>query len=293
LLAVALPAPARAADPTVLVAARRGDSAIVRVTMEARVARVEVLIPGTSSVGLAPIQANGNAVSYVSATETEGVPHVDVGTLDAQSGAHRLLSRDGHSLFLLVARDGTRYVLRGDKYNVSRAVVRTDARGAHPRTLITASGDAWLSVPALSPDGRTLYVARTTNDQPSVLYAIDTATRRTHVVRPDVRMRQLFHFVVSPDGKTLAVSYLDDDYVNHVALLPLASGPLREFLYDYGTMAASAFTPDGSGVVLTATGPYYTAEPTVLPEISIGYVDSGLVVPVPGTGGLYQAVPVR
>ena len=294
LLAVALlctPGVARAEDPTVLVAARHGGD-LVRVTLRGRVATVEVLVRGGQGVYYVPTQAHGASVSFVRLVETEGESDVDVGTLNATTGAHRLLTGDHRSGHLLVSRDGRyRYILKSTAYDTLQSMVRTDSRGGRPVTLVRAVRNVRLSRPALSPDGRTLYVARTPNDGRSTLVAVDTRTGAQRVVTIPASFQHVVNVAVSPDGRTLAVSYLDGNDASHVALLTLANGSTREF-QRYGWMNATAFTPDGSGVLLTATGPYY--DPFVLktPELSIGDVATGAVTPLPGSGEIYDAFPV-
>ncbi|HEX8002096.1 MAG TPA: hypothetical protein VF519_05325 [Mycobacteriales bacterium] len=295
LLAAALTAgaavPARAADPTVLVAAST-DGSLVRVTLTGRTATTEVLVQGSDAGYYAPTQARGDAVSFAFLVEAPRGTRYEVGLLDARTGAARLLTRDGRSGFLLVSPDGRfRYVMRTDADGYPVSLVRTDGAGRNERTLVAKPRTqvAQLSGAGITADGRTIYLARTTPTAPSVLFGVDTVTGATRVVRPSVPMKAIHNVVVSPDGRMLAVSYMDDARGLHVATVDVATGQANE-LTTYGAQTASAFTTDGTAVVLTA--PFLGTGLPAEPGLALGDVASGVVTPILGTADLYQAVPV-
>lgn len=290
--------PGHAEDPTVLVAARQ-DHTVVRVTLVGRVVRsVEVIVPAAPATVLVPHQASPSGVSYSRYTEIpdDMYGRTDVGLLDASTGAHREITRDGRTEYLLVSRDAAyRYLVKTRGAGGVTSVVRTDARGGHAKTLFTAARYLGVRVD-LSPDGRTLYVARSADRGPSTLFAVDTRTGARRVVRPAGEFTYIARVIASPDGRTLALSYLDAQNNIHVVLLPVAGGPAREIkapVYSNGYLHAVAFTPDGSGLVLGTISPGSSSNtPAPLPELSIADVETGQVTPIAGTGGLSSAVPV-
>jgi dipeptidyl aminopeptidase/acylaminoacyl peptidase len=286
--------PGHAADPTVIVAAR-DDGALVRVAVTGRVGHVTVLVPGKPGTTLIPTQANGSAVSYVS----EGETRWDVGVVDAGKGTVRPLSHDGRSGHLLVSHDGRyRYVLKTNDDGALVSLVRTDAAGGYPRTLVAgptgraaAINDVQLSGMGISPDGRTIYVARTAGDQPSVLLAVDTATGRQRVLKHDSPYPIIENVVASPDGKTLAVTFSADDTLSssRVGLVPVAGGA-ADLFPAVGDEVASAFTADGTGVLLTFET--YPVGVGGLGRLSVGDVRTKAITPIAGTDNLFYAVPV-
>lgn len=301
LAAVLLPflhvhAPARALDPTVLVATR-ADGSLVRLALTGRLADAKELVHGDAAKHTYQVatQANGTSVAYTTFVVTPFGAIQDVSTVDATSGKARRLSHDGRSGFLLVSRDGRyRYVLRSAFFGPLSSVVRTDTRTGKSTTLLSVSPFfEWLSGASLSPDGRTLYIASTVGQRASNLLAIDTATGKRRVVRPDVTLGSVFNLVASPDGATLAASWADTAGTSHVSLVPLTSGAAREVSLPLTQLSATSFTRDGSEVVLTA--PFSDALPvtaSLLPGIWLAEVTSGAVTPVLGTDGMFQAVTV-
>lgn len=285
-------APARAADPTVLVATQR-DGSLVRLTLTGRLAHADVLVHSSEYTWHVAMQARGNAVSYVSITDLQSSERSDVSVLDTTTGARKQVTRDGRSGFLLVSPDGSaRYVLRTDDDGGLRSLVRIDARG-RVRTLLAQAGrTSQLSGAGLSPNGRAVYLARTTTG-PSALLAVDTTTGRATPVRPDLALGLIYNVVASPDGKTLAVSHVADDGAAHVTLVPLAGGAPRDIVLP-ADLTASSFTRDGSAVVLTV--PFLDEALPVgsnlFPGVFLGDVTTGAVTPVLGTGDVFQAVVV-
>lgn len=297
---VPLHAPASAADPTVLVAARY-DGALVRITLAHRMATVAVLVPARAGTYRVPIQANGTTVSMVTAVDDDRDGRYDVGTVDERTGAVRMFTRDGRSGHVLVSRDGRyRYVLKTNSGGNLVSLVRADARTNKTKTLLAAPpraaaerGDVRLSGSGISADSRTVYVARTAGDDPSQLLAVDATTGARRVVRPDVAFPgEIFNVVASPDGRLLGVTYLDTrSGALGVRLLPIASGPARD-LDAMTDLVASAFTPDSSGVLLSAPlGTLVDGLPGT--DLSIGDVQTGAVLPILGTQGLFHAIPIR
>lgn len=282
-------APARAADPTVLVAAH-ADGGLVKVTLTGRVAQVTPLVAAAPRAYHLPTQANGASVAFVTETESNGA---DVSVVDATTGNHRRLSWDGRSGFLLVSRDGRyRYVLRTSSGTFFQ-LVRIDARNA-VKTLLTLpaaafrKGEVVLSGASLSADGRTVYVARTYESRASDVLAVDTTTGAQRVVQTGARW--VHHVVASPDGKWLAVSFLEDDFISRVRLVPLGSGTPKDLTLPYGDIFASAFSPDSSTLVLSS---FVTLTPEeVTPGLHLADVATGLVLPVAGTESVFQAVAV-
>ncbi|HEV2891021.1 MAG TPA: hypothetical protein VGX28_11670 [Frankiaceae bacterium] len=291
-LAALVVAPARAADPTVLVSSRY-DGSLVRVTLVGRVATVEELVPGGGDIFHAPTQAIGTRIAYAIWNETRTGDRYDVGLADATTGDHRTVTADGHSGFLLVSPDGRfRYVMKTDREGFLVSLVRTDAAGRYPRTLVNKPrySVAELSGAGLTGDGSTIYLAQTPATGTSTLFGVDTVSGATRPVRPNAPLGRVHNVVVSPDGRTLAVSYQAADDSVHVALVTVATGAVRELL-TYGGQTASAFSRDGTAVVLSA--PFV---PVVLgpePGLALADVATGVVTPIAGTGGLLQAVPVQ
>lgn len=293
LLALLCPLGARAADPTVLVATA-ADGSLVRLTLTGRVATAQVLVQGDGAYHV-PTQANGASVAFTTFTQVATRDIENVSLLDARTGVTRRLSRDGRSSFLLVSRDGNyRYVLRSNGIGVLSYLVRTDAHTGRTRTLLAVTrNDAWLSGASLTTDGRTVYLASTRGTGPSDLLAVDTATGRAHALRSGVTDGVIFNVVVSPDGRTLAVSWSDGSGGAHVSLVPVAGGDARELSLPLQDLAASAFTPDGSAVVLTVpVSERLPVTHALVPAIHLGDVLTGAVTPVLGTDGMFQAVAV-
>ena len=282
-------APARAADPTVLVAAH-ADGGLVKVTLTGRTATVTPLVTATRGAYHIPTQANGPSVAFVTETESGA----DVSVVDAGTGKHRRLTRDGRSGFLLVSRDGRyRYVLRTSSGTFFQ-LVRIDARNA-VKTLLTLpaaafrTGDVVLSGASLSADGRTVYVARTYESRASDVLAVDTTTGAQRVVQTG-GARWVHHVVASPDGKWLAVSFAEDDFVSRVRLVPLGGGTPKDLTLPYADIFASAFSPDSTTLVLSSFVALTPDE--VTPGLHLADVATGLVLPVAGTERVFQAVAV-
>lgn len=288
----ALVAPARAAEPTVLVAAR-WDGALVRVTLTGRLATVEELVIGGGDIFHAPTQSLAKGkVAYAIWNETRTGERYDVGIADATTGDHGTVTTDGRSGFLLVSPDGRfRYVMKTDRDGFLVTLVRTDSAGRHARTLVSPPryAVASLSGAGLTADGRTIYLAQTTPRGGSTLFGVDTVSGAARLVRPSVAMPDVHNVVVSPDGRTLAVSYQDADDALRVALVTVATGEAR-VLTTYGGQTASAFSRDGTSVVLSA--PLASLDLGPEPGLALADVATGLVTPILGTGGLLQAVAV-
>lgn len=287
-----LVAPARAADPTLLVATdANGD--LWRVTLVGRVALPELLYDAPRGHHM-PTQAIGNAVSFAVVEDSPKGDRYDVGVVDAGTGAARALSRDGRSGFLLRAPDGhSHYVLKTDADGFLQSLVRVYSNG-RVRTLVAKPryGRAELSGAGITADGRTIYLAQSTPTRPSVLFGVDTASGEFRVVRTSIGMPRIHNVVVSPDGSTLAVSYADLAGATHVALVDASSGDARELSPPYGVTNASAFSRDGSSVVLTAPLDALPVGVGLGPGLALADVATGAVTPVLATEGLYQAVPV-
>lgn len=295
-LSATLLAPARAEVPSVLVAARK-DGALVKVTVVGRAAVVDVLVPGSPGVTLIPTQARGSSVSYVSERD-EPKWRADVGVVDATTGKRGALTKDGESAHLLVSPDGRyRYVIAAPG-GMMASLVRTDARGGNRKTLLAAPpgrggrpNDVQLSGAGISPDGRTVYVARTPGLGASQLLAVDTTTGARRVIRYTSPVPYINNVVASPDGKTLAVTFSADETLSttRVGLVPVTGGETAFFDLP-GDAYGAAFTPDGAGVLLTWYG--YPVDGSLIPHIWIGDVATRRATPVAGTDELFQAVPV-
>lgn len=302
-LATAMAPSARAEDPKVLVAAR-SDGALVKVTLVGRAALVDVVVPAREGTYLIPTQANGPFVSYASYTERGDTTLSDVGIVDGRSGARTVVTRDGRSGHLLVSPDRRfRYILTANSGGDLVSLVRTDASGRGRKTLLAGptgraakNNEVQLSGAGISPDGRTVYVARTPGMAPSTLYAVNTSTGAKRVIRHGTTPKYIYNVVASPDGKTVAVSYTTDKENGvSVALVPASGGEPR-VVTTHGDLFASSFTADSGGLVLshsiyagTSDLGYVGVTDTML---SLADIESGLITPIAGTAGIFQAVPV-
>ncbi|HVF03870.1 MAG TPA: hypothetical protein VNA20_03440 [Frankiaceae bacterium] len=296
LLAVALlataPAPARAADPTLLVATA-ADGSLVKVTVAGRVAVAQPLVPAAKGTYHVAAQAAGGTVTYSS--WNVDTKRADVSTVQVASGARRQHTRGGRTGQLLVSGDGkVRCVLRIDADGAFVSLARLDATG-RARTLYAPDpriyGGVFLSGASVTTNGRTVYLARTTRGRPSPIYAVDTATGRLRQVPTDGSMLWVVNVVLSPDAKTLAVSYVDTTYALHVRLIPVAGGRGRQLTLPYGArLMATAFSPDGTSVVLTASST--RVGPAGTPGLWLADVESGRATPILGSHDLQNAVAV-
>lgn len=285
------PAPARATDPTLLVATQ-SDGALVKVTVVGRVAVVEPLVPATTGAFHVASHAVGTSVAY----STWVKRRADVSVVNVATGARQRHSRDGRTGQLLVSRDGrVRCVLRNDAAG-SYAVLARLEPGGRRRTLYAPDpreyADYFLSGAAITPNGRTVYVARTTRSQPSPIWAVDTATGRRREVPTDRSMMWVLNVVLSPDARMLAVSYVDLSYRLHVGVLPVTGGKPRLLALPVDRpLYATAFTPDSTAVLLTTTS-IRVRGPVATPGLMLGDVESGRVTPILGTQDLQLAVAV-
>ncbi|HVF03871.1 MAG TPA: hypothetical protein VNA20_03445 [Frankiaceae bacterium] len=287
--------PVRAADPLFLVAGR-ADGALVHVTLVGRVAYTREVIPAPPSIYHAPTQAVGTRISFTAHTDTQSADRYDVGVADAESNEHRRLTRDGRSAHLLLSPDGRwRYVLTMGRYGALTSLVRTDAAGRNRKALVparrTARGDVRLSGTALSPDGRTIYLARTVPGTPSAIYAVDTTTGRLRALPVPRTYGFVYNVAISPDGRMLAISYAPTTNfeTTEVAVVRL-DGSLVQRFEATSNVTASAFTPSGLGVVLTRELLLLDHH---LAGLSIGDLTTGAVQPVAGSAGLFHAIPIR
>jgi dipeptidyl aminopeptidase/acylaminoacyl peptidase len=288
--------PSHASGPVVLVSARLS-GALSRVSVYGQIAVVEPLVTRDDGAHLTPFQASDGSVSY--AVDARG-DESDVGVLDLDTLAARQVTHDGHAVQLLVSPDHRwHYVVTraGGGFDAHLdALVRTDARGRHRKTLFSLhddEGSFTLSYAALSPDGRTLYLGTTESlgftESVGAVWAVDTATGAHRQLSVGLLPGGIVSIAVSPDGQTLAVSWVEFLYQYKVALVPVSGGTPRQLdATGRGGIAASAFTPDGKRVILAIHDPYGIDDA----GLAFGDVLTGEVLPIAGTKFLEWAVPL-
>lgn len=284
---------AAARKPTVLVAAH-DDGRLVRVELGGSRARVRTLYPdgdGKRAYPTAVLPSGDVVVTETTEGPLEAI-YTDVATVDPVTGERRAVTSNQRSVQVLFAPDGRRYVLDSPDSGIVTSVHRTGPDGTGRETVLAEADDVTLTAAALSRDGRTLYVARTPDEQPSDLLAIDTATGERRSLRHGMPYDIVIDVAVSPDGTLLALSFADwEDDGTHVALLPAAGGQPRPLAAD-GDLRATAFSKDGGTVVLSVTKETPLREDRYDYDFTLALADvaTGRVEPIPGTDGLRVAV---
>jgi Tol biopolymer transport system component len=287
--------PAGASGPLVLVSGRES-GALSLVKVYGNRAVVEPLVERPQDGPLYPVQGLGHSLTYVVDT---GADAPDVGVLDVDTGRLRPVSRDHRSVELLVSPDGRHHYVGTlhDGYRV--AISRTDARGRHRRTLFSladADDADGMSRPALSPDGRTLYLGTSYSTSllkaTPALWAVDTATGRAKSLLLDGADGAVLGVAASPDGTMLAVSLVASLQYT-VALVPVKGGQVRYLdAAGRGGIVATAFTPDSRRVVLTVVNRSPVNDTPVEYGLALADTLTGQVVPILGSEHLRDAVPV-
>ena len=285
---------AAARKPTVLVAAH-DDGRLVRVDLAARRPAIRTLVPDGDGTRVYPTEVLPDGDVVVTET-TEGASeaiHTDVAIVDPETGERRPVTSDRRSVRVLFSPDGRhRYVLDSPDSGVVTSVYRTGPDGTGRETILAEEQDVTVTAAALSPDGRTLYVARTADERASQLLAIDTATGDRRTVRHGLPHEIVIEVAVSPDSRLLALSFADwEEHGTHVALVPAAGGPPRR-LAGAGELRATAFSRDGGTVVLSVTQETSLGEDRYDYDYTLALADvaTGRVEPIPGTDGLRVAV---
>lgn len=292
MLATALPR-AEAVGPLVLVSGRGNGGLMLVKVYGQRVVLEDMVAPPADGARLMPVQTRWRTVSYRSSGPCCRGP-ADVGLLDADTKTLSPVARDAAEL--LVSPDGrTRFLttlrtLPGDDDHYRDAIVRTDAMGRGRTTLFSRAMEeaASMSSPALSPDGRTLYVGtshyRRPRPEPSTpeLWAVDTVSGDYFHIPLGTSSGSVRAVTASPDGRLLAVTLLDVLYT--VLLVPLDFGPVRKVVSPGDMSYATAFTPDSRQVVLSSGES----------GLALADVVTGVAVPLKGTekNGLHDAVPL-
>ena len=291
LLAAALPAPARAVAPLTLLAGT-DDGGLVRVTMTADgvVTARHRLIGAAPRRVLTPAQVTGGVASVMAFRfDARNVDRMWFDSMMVSPASGRVASRttDGRTGQVLLSPDGKwRYLVTTDGGGLYTGLYRADARGRGRKVLVEPEARHLLSSPALSPDGRTIYVARMPYGRRATLYAIDTATGTRREIVYAAPFNWVTSLAVSPDGKTLGISFFDEVLVrSYVGLLDPVTGAVRLFVHLDQLMGMSEFTPDGSHVLLTDIS---EARPT----LALADTTTLLVTPVVASEGLQFAVPV-
>ncbi len=174
-------------------------------------------------------------------------------------------------------------------------LVVTDLKGGGRRTLVaatkTANEDDILSGHAISPDGRTVYVARTPFPGVSTLLAVDFTTSEETVIPVVGPGLNVLNVRVSPDGKTLALTaYVAATGTIEVLFVPTAGGAGRRVAPPQGShYVASSFTPDSKRAWLSVLDDF-AENPVSLATVDVETL-AVTVTPVENTTGFHYAVP--
>ncbi len=256
----------------------------------------ELPLADKESQGYALVQGVAGRVTVTRYTEgaAESITH-SVGVVDATTG--RVVSGlgpDGPAAILLLSRDGRyRYELISPDSGIVTHVDRVATDGGARKALIPESHptDRIVADAALSPDDATLYVVMAPDEGPTYLVAIDTGSGRTRTLSPDIREDEVHHVVVSPDGRTLALTVGDPDDApdspsgwpkSRVVLVPVGGGEPR--WVDTPDASATAFTRSGAVLLVLA--------PRREPALALADPATGAVSPIVGARGVDQAVSV-
>lgn len=247
LAALSFGTPARAAAPLTLVVGGE-DGALLRVTVDASntVSSRRVLMPAAGRLDRTPAHVSRGLVSVAVWSYPNG--RSDSLLVDPRTGKVVGGRKDGRTGQLFVSPDGrTHIAVKADEEGGLIGVLRTDARGRSTKALLAPDPAVALSGIALSPDGRTVYVARTVSeDEQSILYAVDVATGTRREIAYLAPYQKLLNTVVSPDGKRLALTFFEDTTLTFKAgVLDLDRLGVVRPVDAAADTVASSFAPDG------------------------------------------------
>lgn len=264
-----------------------GSSDVVRFHTDghAHVSSRSVIVPASSGTVLVPTSALGRTLVAMQV----GDDGQDVVTIDGSGRTHPLTS-DGHSSFGMVS-PGQRvvFVTTNDRGEAD-GLAEIDLNGRGRRTLFHETDrDAVLSLPALSPSGRTAYVVRNVFDRQglpqSSLLAVDVRTGRVSS-RPLPGINYVTSVAASPNGRELAfVGYRAADnilgrwlgYRAEADVLPAVGGTARRVAWVDQTSVL--FSRGGSRLVVGADGRLVSVGVTS-PARDPLYGTEGLTLPV-------------
>jgi hypothetical protein len=142
----------------------------------AHVSKRDVIVPSSSDTVVVPTSAMGwNLVAM-----EVGYAGQNVVTVDGRAGTHRLTS-DGHSSFGMLTPSRRVVFVTNDDNGAADGLAEVDLYGRGRRTIFHETDrNAVLSLPALSPSGRTAYLVRNTFDRrglpQSSLLTVDVRT---------------------------------------------------------------------------------------------------------------------
>jgi hypothetical protein len=214
-----------------------GGAEVVRFRTDGRahVSGRSVVSPSNPEDVLAPTSAFGGTVIAMQA----GLTGLNVVSIDGR-GRVRRLTNDGRSSYGMLTPNRHVVFVTTDGGGETDGLDEVDATGGHRRTIFHETDpDAVLSLPALSPSGRTAYLVRNVFDrlgQPrSFLLTIDVRSGRVSS-RPLPGITFVVSMAASSNGRDLAfVGYraADNLYARWIGfraeadVLPVAGGPLR------------------------------------------------------------------
>jgi Tol biopolymer transport system component len=137
-----------------------------------------------------------------------------------------------------VCRSSGQLVFSSDRGGET-AIWRADADGSHLKQLTSGSAD---DSPSCSPDGQSVVYSSVSGGASAVWkVSIDggkPVQLFQHGLSPDI----------SPDGKWIAVNYLEEGRKARMAVFPFAGGkPYQLFEFARGTCTLPRWTPDGQG----------------------------------------------
>jgi hypothetical protein len=163
-----------------------------------------VLAAGSLDSVVAPTSAAGSAVVAVEASPFGQ----NVATVDGRGRVHRL-TNDGRSSFGLLTPNRRVIFVTSDDNGEADGLAEVDLNGRGRRTVFREHDrDAVLSLPALSPNGRTAYLVRNVFDRAglpqSSLLTLDVATGRT-TSRPLPGVNYVVSVAANPTGRDLAL----------------------------------------------------------------------------------------
>lgn len=289
------PSPRRTppSGPEVFVGER--DDVVVRFELNGTVAGpLTELLPDKDGQWYVVWQGGGGRAAVARFTESGAITH-SVGVVDAATGkVVSGLGPDGPVAGLLLSPDGRdRYEFLSPDSGIVTHIDRVAADGSR-KALIPEPRDAdhpSVVSAALSPDDRTLYVVLYPRDEGRTsLVAIDTGSGETRTLSPDIRKDEVRGVVVSPDGRTLALTVGDpdaapdsatDDLASRVVLVPVDGGESRW-----------VDTPDSHATTFTRSGALLLVLAGREPALALADPATGAVTPVTGARGVRQAVSV-
>jgi hypothetical protein len=282
--------------PEVYVAVR--DGVLVRFELKGTAAGpvTKLPLPEKEGQSYALVQGGAGRVTVTRFTEggMESITN-SVGVVDATTGkVVSGLGPDGPAAGLLLSPDGRyRYELISPGSGLVTHIDRVATDGGARTALIAEPRvpDRIVAGAALSPDDATLYVVLAPDEGRASLVAIDTGSGRTRTLSPDIREDEVHDVVVSPDGRTLALTVGDPDDApdspsglpkSRVVLVPVGGGEPRWI--DTPDASAAAFTRSGAVLLVLA--------PQREPALALADPATGAVSPIVGARGMEQAVSV-